>query len=227
METYKLLPYGNYYTNVEKELIINDTIKIIPLSKIKCGTGKYWKSYRLGDTVGGKYNKKFETIKQYWPGSIKDKYMKQSQNKANKHDILCNIIKEYPMYKFDTSNFIIIGIRVGDVLGACTLNSYIIPINHYKNLDLKDHIKKTVIICCGSHYDSNTPKSIQYINDLYNVFKDKGFENILVRAGNSPDDDLCLMCGAEILIPGRGGFHNMIRILRILFFKNAITICTK
>ena len=212
MEIYKIVPYGKYYTIVEQEINLNNT-KIIPLSKIKCGTGTYWKSYRLGDTVGGKYNKKFETIHEKWPGSIKDKYMTKAHNKGNKLHILYDIIKEYPLYNFDTSKFIIVGIRVGDVLGACTLTNYVRPINDYKNLDLKDHIKKTIIICCGSHYDSNTPKSIQYINDIYNVFKDKGFENVLVRAGNSPDDDLCLMCGANFLIPGRGGFHNMIRLL--------------
>lgn len=217
------LPPGKYYW--DKEESINDkAITIHNLKNLQCGTGKYWQNYRLGDTVGGKYNKKFETIEQKWPGSIKDKYMKASNNKANKDDLLFNIIKEHPFFNFDTSNLLIIGIRVGDVLGAVTLDKYVRPHTFYKELDLTEHLNKTVIICCGSHYNGNTPKSLGYTGNLYKIMKEKGFKNVFVRGGNSPDDDLAFMCGADNLIPGLGGYHNMIRRLILSHSKKNVIV---
>lgn len=214
-------PPGKYYWDKE-ETINEKDITIHNIKHLQCGTGTYWIGYRLGDTVGGKYNKPFKTIEQKWPGSIKDKYMKLTNNKANNYHVLFNIIKEYPFFKFDTANLLIIGIRIGDVLGATTLDKYVKPYTFYKDLDLTGHLNKTVIICCGSHYNRNTPKTIGYVNDLYKIMKEKGFENVFIRGGNSPDDDLTLMCGADNLITGLGGYHKMIRTIVINHAKKNV-----
>jgi hypothetical protein len=215
------LPPGKYYWDKENSINEKD-ITIHNIKHLQCGTGTYWIRYRLGDTIGGKYNKPFKTIEQYWPGSIKDKYMKLTNNKANNYDVLFNIIKEYPFFKFDTTNLLIIGIRIGDVLGKVTLDTYVKPVTFYKDLDLTGHLNKTVIICCGSHYNSNTPKTTGYVNDLYKIMKEKGFENVFIRGGNSPDDDLTLMCGADNLITGLGGYHKMIRTIVMNHTKNNV-----
>ena len=136
------LPPGKYYWDKE-ETINEKDITIHNIKHLQCGTGKYWQSYRLGDTLGGKYNKPFDTIERKWPGSIKDKYMKSANNKANRNDILFNIVKEHAFFKFDTTNILIIGIRVGDVLGAVTLDKYVKPSSFYKDLDLTEHLNKT------------------------------------------------------------------------------------
>lgn len=218
---YKNLPPGKYYW--DKNQIINDEyINIDILENLSCGTGEYWRSYRLGDTVGGKYNKKFETIEQKWPNSIKDKYMKLAFNKANKYDILFSVIKAYPLYTFNTTNFIFIGIRVGDVMGGNILTNYVINEDYYKNLDLNKYLNKTCIICCGSHYNTNTPYTIKYVNTLYKIMKNKGFENVFVRAGNNPDDDFTLMCGSDYLIHGLGSYHKMIRNMVIEYGTKGI-----
>ena len=206
------LPYGKYYWDKE-ETINEKDITIHNMKHLQTGTGKYWFQYRLGDTIGGKYNKNFKTIEEKWPGSIKHKYMKLTNNKANKYDVLFNIIKEYPLFKIDTTNLLIIGIRVGDVLGGVTLHNYVKPHSFYKELDLTEHLNKTVIICCGSHFNGNTEKTVCYVNDLYKIMKEKGVENVFIRGGNSPDDDLTLMCGADNLITGLGGYHKMIRAI--------------
>jgi hypothetical protein len=212
------LPPGKYYYDRETEITDKD-ISIQNLKQLQSCTGIYWKSYRLGDTVGGKYNKPFDTIERKWPGSIKDKYMKSANNKANRNDILFNIVKEHTFFKFDTTNILIIGIRIGDVLGAVTLDKYVKPYSFYKDLDLTEHLNKSVVICCGSHYCGNTPNTISYVNELYKIMKEKGFKNVYVRAGNSPDDDFTFMCGADFLITGLGGYHKMIRAIIMGYTK--------
>lgn len=199
---YKLydLPPGKYYTPDE-------------VKKIHIGTGLYWHSYRLGDTIGGKYGNNFKTINEKWPDSLKDLYMSKAKNKANKIDIFFEIIKDNPYFKFDTSNFLIVGLRLGDVLGACTLEKFIVPLEFYENLDLSLELSKKVVIVCGGHYNGGTPKSTAYLNSICEIFSKKGFKDIFIRAGNSPDDDICFLCGADFLIHGKGSYHNLSRII--------------
>ena len=218
------LPNGIYYCDISDNYFNNnDNVTVInSLQKIKFGTGIYWKQYRLGDSLGGKYNKPLTTINEKWPNSIKDKYMKKTNFKANKVDVLFNIIKENEYYKYNTTNFLVVGIRIGDVLGGCTLINYVRPLSYYANIDYSKYIDKTVIIVCGSHYNGNTPKSIQYVISLYNLFKKKGFKKIIVRAGNSPDDDICFMAGSDYFIGGLGGFQKLAASLVRNFSKKTV-----
>ena len=204
------LPKGQYFSNYpEKYLCENREVQIKNMQNLNIATGLYWKNYRLSDTVGGKYGKPFHTIKEKWPGTIKDKYMTRANNRGGFMNHFIDIVKQEEFYNLNTTDYLIVGIRVGDVMGGVILHNYVVDLNAYKNFDFEKYLDKTVIIVCGSHYNSNTPASVIYIKNLVQIFEEKGFKNIFVRAGNSPDDDVSFMCGADYSIIGKGGLQKL------------------
>ena len=97
-----------------------------------------------------------------------------------------------------------------------------LPLEFYENLDLSSKLDKKIIIVCGGHYNGGTPKSTAYLHSICKIFSEKGFKDIVIRAGNSPDDDICFLCGADFLIHGKGSYHNLSRMILLEYTNKHI-----
>tara|TARA_A100001015_G_scaffold267887_1_gene318313 strand:- start:181 stop:870 length:690 start_codon:yes stop_codon:yes gene_type:complete len=178
-----------------------------------------WNNYRLGDCIKSK-NEWFKDfhLKKY-PNSIASKYLKKTKKK-NDYNILYDIVKTYN--NNTPQDNVVIHLRIGDVLekkGWCnnhTCKNYSYEdINIYKKIanDIKNNTNfKNIIIVAGSHYNyNNYDNSYKYINQVENIFKDKGF-NVKKRLGYNPDSDLVYMSNSKYFVSSgtRGGFTKII-----------------
>jgi hypothetical protein len=189
-----------------------------------------WNNYRLGDCIKSK-NEWFKDfhLKKY-PNSIAAKYLKKTKTKNN-YKVLNDIVKTY--HNDTPQDSIIIHLRIGDVLEkkgwcsnhACKNYSYE-DVTTYKKIasDIKKYTNfKNIIIVAGSHYDyDNYDNSYKYINQVENIFKDKGF-NVKKRLGNNPDSDLIYMSNANYFVSsGTGG--GFTRIISEIVNRNSGTV---
>lgn len=230
------LPKGIYYSNnilntfnyEDKDIIIHN------INIIKTYNGNNWNGYRLGDTISGKnhnlgpnLDKQIETIVNNWPNSLIHKYflLKKYKNiKWNNFKELNKLLDEHESINFSKfdNNYIAMHLRVGDGISWRT------PFEAYNN-DFFENIEKRtkikdIIIFCGSHNCRGRPNAlvINYIKQVINILNKRGY-NVIIRSGNSPDDDLFLMVKATHFIsgglsnkikPGGGGYCGLVRVLR-------------
>lgn len=214
------LPKGNYFVVENEDLSshIADGVNIElfdQLNDSKLFNGKEWHSYRLGDHFRG-----IMTNPELYPGSLMYDYYKSKKTK-DRFGTLFFLVKTREIYNFDSSQFLLVGLRIGDIFGnrSDRLGFYLYFPEDYQNLELGAELNKTVILCCGSHVSPNIKHTKKYLLEIYNVFKLKGFQKIVFRIGNNPDNDFILMANAVNFIPGKGNYHKLIRDMN-LKYKN-------
>lgn len=218
------LPKGNYFV-VDNECApsyLADNVNIESFDRLDSGklhNGKAWDTYRFGDNFhdfpGVQNTHKF-------PNTLMSEFNAAKKTMKNKQDALFSVMKTKDIFAHDTSQILMVGLRIGDVftdIKQHKLNKYLYFPNEYKKLDLSRDIDKTVVLCCGSHRKPNLKQTKAYLLKVHNEFKLIGFKKILFRIGNSPDDDFILMANAVNFIPGKGNFHRLIRDMN-LKYKN-------
>lgn len=204
-----ILAPGTYYTNLD--LSFNDiNIVIKKLDELNTSTGKYWQKYRIGDSIQKRdFKHPPEIIKNRWPDSFLDKY--HNKEPFNLHGVnkIYNMIHN-EKNNYEMENLITVHLRIGDVMMPSHEKSYTYPFDYYKMLDIGKYTQnKTIIIVCGSHDNICSDASRKYVLTVYNILSEKGY-NVLIRAGNSPDDDFYFLCRSHFLIRGKGGFSNYV-----------------
>lgn len=223
------LPAGIYYSNNILNVYNDESNNIIikNINNLNTYNGNNWLDYRLGDTIGGKnhvlgpnLDKQIELIIKKWPNSLIHKYflLKQSEKIGwNDFTVLNKLLDQHEKINFNNydNNYIALHLRVGDGISWRT------PLNVYNTINIKKHTKiKDIIIFCGSHNCKGTPcnETKNYLKDLLNILNKREY-NVIIRSGNSPDDDFFLMTRAKYFIPGGlcnkikpngGGYNNLI-----------------
>ena len=185
-----------------------------------------WIDYRLGDIVKGyfletKNESYLNKIKTRFYGSLGDEYLKLTNYKPN-IDIFFKLIKEKSI-KLDNLKICYLHLRLGDVIDD-DLDPEKLPdrwshkskynYSYEKIKKLCKYLKyfynlNEITIIGGAHRHLNLKKSLNFFNNVKNIFKDN---KIIVNArlGNNPDDDLLLMCNSKIFIKACGGFSKLI-----------------
>tara|TARA_B100000524_G_C23427838_1_gene290417 strand:+ start:53 stop:436 length:384 start_codon:yes stop_codon:yes gene_type:complete len=66
-----------------------------------------------------------------------------------------------------------------------------------------------ITIIGGAHKNSNLNKSLNFVNNIKNIFKDKKYK-VNIRLGNNPDEDFLLMCNCRLFVKAGGGYSQII-----------------
>lgn len=206
------LPKGNYYTDIDINSDINHVI-IKKLDQINTSTGNHWKKYRIADSIEKRdFKNPPEKIKDKWPNSFLDNYHNKEPCYLHGIDKIYNMIHEQKVdYKMD--NIITMHLRIGDIMRPSHEKVYTYSFDYYKNLDIEKYTKnKIIVVVCGAHDNVCSNASRKYVSTVYNILSEKGF-NVLVRSGNSPDDDFFFLCRSHYFISGRGGYSKYVKLL--------------
>ena len=205
--------------------------------------GPYWDSYRLGDIVNGymirsddpKQKKYLKDISTRWPNSIADKYVKQSgypkSYKMNDLHILQNILDGINYDKPD-KNTLVIHLRLGDTVEMWKKGEiqswmngkthYVKGPDYYKQLlpKLKEITDiHNIDIIVGVHYNIELDDSIEYLDNIVDIFKND--YNVNVKITNNPDKDFYYMCHSEYFCPSGGGYSNLVKSM-VKLYNNEI-----
>lgn len=208
-----------YYMTIQyKELLVNDDRYI---------------NYRLSDIIrewssagkGTPYRKNF--IKNF-PGTLGAMYLMENK-KTRDFRTLNRIIKKHflpKMKDLPDNKTLIVHLRIGDTI----LNkkekvkgkdyhkydlliepwfTYAFQPSKYEKLADKFDKSFKVIIIYGAHFKQNVKISRDYINDIKNVFKKKGF-SVSEKISGNPDLDFSYMCESKHFVKGGGGYSNLI-----------------
>lgn len=205
--------------------------------------------YRLGDIYNGNGGDEAENYviknKNKFKKTIGYKYIVNRKKKHYDIETLNNIVKNY--CNINLTKDCIIHIRTGDVLERLTEKEikdrwnqnednnnkipnywtpekYINTKQYYKSkiIKLKKLNLNNIIIISGSHYKHNNFKNSTYFIDLVKEFFKQNNFNVILKLGNNPDNDLCLLYNSKYFIPGKGGYSRL--LIDIAKYNNKIII---
>ena len=216
----KIEKFSKSKFKIDKTDVIED---IISESEV---LNEEWIDYRLGDIVKGHFldtkNKSYiDKIQSRFKGSIGGEYLKITEKKPN-IDVFFNLIKEKSINLENLKNCYL-HLRLGDVLDN-DLDPEKLPdkwsdkskynYSYEKIKKLCKYLKyfyniNEITIVGGAHRKFNLKKSLNFFNNIKNIFKNNNFK-VNVRLGNNPDDDLIFMCNSKIFIKACGGFSKLI-----------------
>lgn len=222
--------------------------------------------YRLGDGfyltenknqwIQDKNNKLYKDVvslhdyHDMYPDSILSEYLKLSNYKAKKWNILQDIVK----YKFNQNNInnidrkteCLIHLRVGDAIDIyCNENyffdkfyknktyheinnktqltcKYIKPLSFFKQkaIKLKKKNFRKIYIIAGSHIELETYKYSTYYINKIKELFENNDINVELKLGGSPDDDLLFSMNFDYFIQSKGQYCRLIRELNELINPN-------
>ena len=213
------------YTSIE---FFNN--KITCNNKINYRLSDMFKNYKRNVPMGYEYHKK------NYPNSIIVEYMDKT-TQGHQYDIMEDIInKRHKLsnYKYikKYKKYIIMHIRIGDVIQHNECNAYDLLYNNTNNCSYKyrnyvksiqyyDNIIKQiktnyknykVLFIGGIHHKINHSKSYNYINLIKKHFE-KNYIKVKLRINRDADIDFLIMSKCKIFIPSGGGFSNVIQTL--------------
>jgi len=207
----------------------------------RLGDGFYLTDYKDVWIKSDKNNvtKNYESLSKLiklFPNSILAEYLKLSNFKAEKYDILLKIVKN----RFKKDNLVnkktdcLLHLRVGDVIDElCNKENFVnkfyhnitkvdfdnnIRCNYIKPLSyFIDKIKilhrlniKKIYIICGAHIKlKNYNYSIYYIKKIKNIFNDAKID-VILKIANHPDIDLLFSMNFDYFIPSNGQYSRLI-----------------
>jgi len=170
-----------------------------------------------------------------WPKSIMDVYFNLTEN-YNNFSILSKITKTKML---NISSGTVLHIRAGDTIKNATkqwtkaiphsknnLRIYVFDRSYYKkiinqsriNPDAPLTIIASTIHNTGAFLSKNIifDRNMEYLNLVYKLFKDSGFNTSLRVNKHTPDEDFAFMSNANIFIQGGGGYSDLVaKIVRI------------
>jgi len=207
--------------------------------------GPYWgnptddtQCYRLGDLIykfSLDYNY-LQNVKNKWPDSIGDKYLRYVGFPHNydrlRYDIIDKILQEEDYEKPD-KHTLVIHLRLGDTVKMWKQkvvdfwmkdkNHYVKDTDYYKNLlyklkQIKDIHK--IDIVAGAHLDDDLDESNEYLDHIVDILN-KDYE-VNVKITNNPDKDFYYMCHSEYFCPSGGGYSNLVKDMLMKYNKVVI-----
>jgi len=214
-------------------LILINTKKPVRELKLKNLYDKEYHRYRMGDVYiwgkGPNYNK-VKYHEENFPNSIATKYLNLlKKGESNNKDKFLQVLHNEPQLdSMPEDNSFVLHMRVGDVFcrhkGNWMSNKLGVKgmINHYtkkynpewwsdilkfmneKNLD-------KVYIIVGSHTPYCLLESEDFIMDRVNMFKKNG-KDVVLRIGNSPDEDILWVRRAKYFKSTGGGYGKVLGI---------------
>jgi hypothetical protein len=215
-------------------LILINTKKPVRELKLKNLYNEEYHRYRMGDVYmwgkGPNYNK-VKYHEENFPNSIATKYLNllKKGESSNKDKFLQVLHNEPQLDTMPEDNSFVLHVRVGDVFcrhkGNWMRNKLGVKgmINHYtkkynpewwsdilkfmneKNLD-------KVYIIVGSHTPYCLLESEDFIMDRVNMFKKNG-KDVVLRIGNSPDEDILWVRRAKYFKSTGGGYGKVLGIV--------------
>lgn len=185
-----------------------------------------WKGYRLGDIV--KYwdvpENYINSIKNKYPGSIGDLYLKLNKTKKINLKLLYQLIDEKSKHiKKPSKNDFVLHLRVGDSIKDYKNGNFLYNYTPFTNMcyatkleNIKKNIthmkKKHVVLVYGNHKPNDVERT--KINKLYlkNVKRILRNNNIIFTELNSknPDTDFLYMCNSKYFGQSGGGYSKLI-----------------
>jgi len=175
-----------------------------------------------------------------FPHSLATEYMNLVPRGSSSAKILANLIEKRrskislnaTAEALPTPGELVIHVRIGDVIELANRtvkemlhrptyfyddappapwHQYVKPLAYFKDIILQSKHFKRVAIVAASHIKlSSYPKSCQYLTILKSYFDGHGFENVRLRTGRLPDDDVIFMTSASAFLPSGGTFSKMI-----------------
>ena len=209
------LPKGNYYVRNVEKYCSNQETRIVSFDNMTSNNlynGDEWDYYRLSDTVRGKnFNITREGIRTKWPNTLIDLFLDKvpERQNPNKMSILASIITEkFPIQISEP--YVAIHLRLGDRFGRWNY-----PVSFFDKFELSQFTCHNIILFCGLHNRHSMQESLLYVQEASSILEKKGF-NVILRCGNSPDDDFVLMCKANYFITASnaGGYSELISDVR-------------
>jgi hypothetical protein len=189
------------------------------------------KAYRLGDLVAyydpiTGNGKKGGVPK----GSIGEAYINTTKMKNDETNFALVVNEICGLKK---NQRVVVHLRIGDVVdkhlltkkkNSESLKSRYVPPSVYNRI--ADHIKKEhptlkeVVIVAGIHlltsWETNHKirlgDSWNYVNAVRKMFQNKGF-HVKIEGGGDPDDDMCTMANAPVLVTSEGNFSVLAKIV--------------
>ena len=213
-------------------LILINTKKSTRELKLKNLYNKEFSMYRIGDVY--KYGKgpSYDNIKYHekkFPNSIATKYLKLlKKGETHNKDKLMRVINNEPQLdSMPESDSFVLHMRVGDVLCRKQLKmsrrlGLKGMINHYTKKDnpewwydilkfMNENNLNKLYIIVGSHTPDCLFESEDFIMDRVNMFRKNG-KNVVLRIGNTPDEDILWVRRAKYLKSTGGGYGEVLGV---------------
>lgn len=182
---------------------------------------RQWKGYRLADAFLRPHWRSAEqpehlciSMHRRFPGSIAGTYsLRNGFSEERRPALLTSVIES--LFTTTPLNVCAVHLRAGDVLQqSCRehVDRYTSP---------RDVVHQTLATCgregcvtvvTGSHYWSGIDATVAYTQSVIERLRDAGVE-ARVRS-SSPDADFAFLLRAKTLIPSRGGWTDLLRLLR-------------
>jgi len=160
----------------------------------------------------------------HYPNSLASQYLKIVGSYAlNRLGVLYDLVKRWPTTPATVSqrDWLVVHLRCGDVIDRDRRNVsevihrgnyYVKPLTYYqqKMATVANHEISKVVLVSGDHKrPALSPKSMDYINAIRNLFNRHNYLTTLRLNGN-PDEDFVFMSRSHLFLPSGGGYSKLI-----------------